>query len=220
MLLRVIEALSDSRLAKPFLLSIESEAPLENALASAAAQVQPIPPSHSAPASVLAALRDYPHYPFLITTGDHPLLTPAMIEHVLAAAEVSGADVLAALATGETIRATYPQTRRTYFKLGGTEISGCNIFIIMTPKGLKLVDIWSEIEKHRKIPWKLIATFGIRPLLEFLLGRLTPHRAFDLLSERLSIKVMPIFMPFAEAAIDVDKPTDLELAEAILLKRG
>jgi hypothetical protein len=26
-------------------------------------------------------------------------------------------------------------------------------------------------------------------------------------------------MPFAEAAIDVDKPSDLELAEAILAKR-
>jgi hypothetical protein len=27
-------------------------------------------------------------------------------------------------------------------------------------------------------------------------------------------------MPFAEAAIDVDKPADLELAEAILRRRG
>jgi hypothetical protein len=31
---------------------------------------------------------------------------------------------------------------------------------------------------------------------------------------------VPLILPFAEAAIDVDKPSDKELAEVILQRRG
>jgi CTP:molybdopterin cytidylyltransferase MocA len=159
-------------------------------------------------------------YPILITTGDHPLLTAEMLKHFMTEAEASNADVLAGLATGTTIRTAYPETRRTYFRLGGTEVSGCNIFAVMNEKGLRLVEAWQEIEKNRKKPLKLVAAFGVLPLLEFVLGRLTPERAFDRISQRLGIIARPVFMPFAEAAIDVDKPDDLKLAEKILKDRS
>jgi hypothetical protein len=48
---------------------------------------------------------------------------------------------------------------------------------------------------------------------------LTPARAFGYMSKRLGLKVAPVFLPFAEAAIDVDKPSDHALAERILKKR-
>lgn len=220
MLLRVIEALCQTAIERPYLLSIELGAPFAEALGTHANDVKTVTPSDSAPASVLSAAGTSRSFPLLITTGDHPLLTPSMLEHVMREAETSGADVLAALATGEVIRAAHPDTNRTYFKLGGTEVSGCNIFAIMTPAGLKLVEAWRDVEKNRKKPLKLVAAFGLRPLFEFLLGRLTPQRAFALLSERLGIKAAPIFMPQAEAAIDVDKPSDLAIAEMILAKRG
>jgi GTP:adenosylcobinamide-phosphate guanylyltransferase len=220
MLKRVVNALQQTVIARPYLLSIEPEAPLAAALGPVASQVTPIAPAASAPASVLRAAETGVGYPLLITTGDHPLLTPEMLQHVMAEASASGADVLAALATGDVIRKAYPQTKRTYFSLGGTEVSGCNIFAIMSPRGLRLVEAWRDVEKNRKKPLKLIAAFGLRPLVEFLAGRLTPARAFELLSRRLGIVARPVFMPFAEAAIDVDKPDDLVMAEAILKTRS
>jgi CTP:molybdopterin cytidylyltransferase MocA len=220
MLLRVVRAIEATDIVKPYALSIEVTAPYAKALGKNGKSVAPIEPQGSAPSSALAAIQRLGQYPVLITTGDHPLLTPNMLGHFMTEAEMSKADVLAALATGRTIRAAYPETRRTYFKLGGTEVSGCNIFAVMSEKGLRLVEAWQEIEKNRKKPLKLIAAFGILPLIEFLLGRLTPERAFGRISQRLGIIAKPVFMPFAEAAIDVDKPNDLKLAERILLNRG
>lgn len=219
MLARVVRALAATAIAQPYALSIEEGAPYAAALARDARRVAPVAPRSSAPSSALAAIVSAGQYPVLVTTGDHPLLTPAMLGHFMGEAEAGKADVLAALATGVTIRAAYPETRRTYFKLGGTEVSGCNLFAVMNPKGLRLVEAWREIEKNRKKPLKLVAAFGIVPLLEYLLGRLTPERAFARVSQRLGIAVRPVFMPFAEAAIDVDKPDDLKLAEKILRGR-
>jgi hypothetical protein len=43
---------------------------------------------------------------------------------------------------------------------------------------------------------------------------------FQIVSRRFELIAKPIVLPFAEAAIDVDKPSDLELAETILRQRA
>ncbi len=79
---------------------------------------------------------------------------------------------------------------------------------------------WSHLERHRKRPWRLIAAVGPAALLRFLLGRLSLAGALAILSRRAGARIAPVVMPFAEAAIDVDKPADLTLAEAILRRRA
>ena len=220
MLAWVIEALAGADLQTPFVVSIDDRSAAIVAAGSNAAKIRILPSGTSAPASAIAGILDLGTYPVLITTGDHPLLTPPMIRHFLDAAEANGTDVLAGLATKETIAANYPETRRTYFNLGGTRVSGCNLFAVMNARGLRMLEAWQELEKNRKKPWKLVAAFGVAPLFHFMAGSLTPDRAFSLMSKKLGIKVAPVFMPFAEAAIDVDKPSDHQLAEQILQRRS
>jgi hypothetical protein len=43
--------------------------------------------------------------------------------------------------------------------------------------------------------------------------------AFAIASRRLGLEARPILLPFAEAAVDVDKPEDKELAERVLNAR-
>ncbi len=220
MLAWVIAALSATEIAKPFQISIDDENVAVAAAGSMAPWIHVLKSGASAPASAIAAIQELCTYPVLITTGDHPLLTPTMIQHFIKAAETSGADVLAGLATKETISAKHPETKRTYFNLGGTRVSGCNLFAVMNARGLRMLEAWQELEKNRKKPWKLVAAFGLAPLLHFAAGTLTPDRAFGLMSQKLGIMVAPVFMPFAEAAIDVDKPSDHQMAEKILKCRS
>ena len=56
---------------------------------------------------------------------------------------------------------------------------------------------------------------GALPLIRYAFGALTLDAAFAAASQRLGITVRPVLLPFAECAIDVDKPADLELAERI-----
>ena len=219
MLQWVLEALRGTRISAPYIIVIDNAEAAETA-SSNARDIKILPAANSAPASALAAIREINQFPALITTGDHPLLTPAMINVMMEATEQSEADVLVGLATRETIQATYPETKRTYFNLGDVKVSGCNLFVVKTEAGLKLLQRWQHLEQNRKKPWKLVAAFGAKPILLYMTGQMTAKRAFGFVSQSLGIAVQPVYLPFAEAAIDVDKPSDHELAEAILLKKG
>ena len=129
-------------------------------------------------------------------------------------------DLLVGLATAETILAAHPQSVRTFFRLGATRVSGCNLFALRNAKALALLRLWQDIEKNRKKPWRIVSAFGPMAIVRFLTGTLTLDGAFALVSRKLGLTVAPVLMPFAEAAIDVDKPADKELAEAILAARG
>jgi hypothetical protein len=59
----------------------------------------------------------------------------------------------------------------------------------------------------------------VAPLIRYGLGRLDLETAFRLGSQRLGLDARPVIMPFAEAAIDVDKPDDKALCEIILQSR-
>ncbi len=218
MLARVTAALQESGLVASTLVSIENRAIATSVLGDGTATIAA---AGSAPASVIAAVeKEMLDYPILITTADHALLTPAMVRYFCESAARSATDFTAGLATAETVLAAYPQTIRTFFLLGKTQIAGCNLFAVHNARGLKLLARWQHLEAVRKKPWRLVAMFGVMPLLRFLLGTLDLDGALAVVSRKLGLKVGAVLMPFAEAAIDVDKPADRELAEEILKKRS
>lgn len=219
MLQRVLAALDADVIDKPVLVSIDDATAGRRAAGPLHKTCTFIASGISAPVSAKAAVQTAAHYPVLVTTGDHPLLTREMVVDFLSRSQASAADFAVGLARAETILAKYPDTHRTFFKLGQDRVSGCNLFAVMNEKGLSVFDIWHDLEKNRKKPWKLVAAFGIGPLLSFLLGRLTLAGAFEQMSQRLGFTIKAVLMPFAEAAIDVDKPQDHALAERILRAR-
>lgn len=158
-------------------------------------------------------------WPLLITTADHPLLTPAMVEHFCSASLASGADVTAGLAHESVIRPAYPDTRRTYLRFRDGGWSGCNLFAVTRPEGLAAIRFWIRVEQDRKSPWRLARAFGLSTLILFLARRLTLAAAMQRISRAVGARAEAVAMPFAEAAMDVDKPADLVIAEEILRRR-
>jgi len=222
MLLRVLRTLRQSPCIGRLALCIDRPA-LEQLRDPAAAELlsdlRIVEPGATPSMSVRRAIEELPDaLPLLVTTADHALLTPAMVEHFCAAVPAE-ADVAVALATATVIRRAYPDSIRTYYRFGGEGYSGCNLFLLKGPAAVKVAVFWSEMERHRKRPWRLVAAIGPFTLLRFLLGALSLEAAMRRLSRILGATVHVVEMPFAEAAIDVDKPADLTLAERILAQR-
>lgn len=223
MILRVLRTLAASRHVGRIVLCLDDPAMLdalpEAAALTTAGRLSSVPTAASPSLSIAAALRriEAP-FPLLVTTADHPLLTTAMVDHFVTAAPAD-ADVAVALAPAALIRGAHPGAVRTFYRLGREAYSGCNLFAFRTPNAEKVAVFWAEMERHRKRPWRLIAAIGPLTLLRFLLGMLDPRGAERLLSRRTGAAIRIVEMPFAEAAIDVDKPADLALAEKILRDR-
>lgn len=220
MLARVLARLRSHPAIGRIGVSIENEALVERAIGPLPEDVFVIPSKESAAASAVAALESSGlEHPVLLTTADHVLLDAAMLDHFIAGSMVGAADLTVGLARAEIILAAYPTTRRTFLRFGPDRVSGCNLFGLMTPRALRAVEFWRTIERNRKRPWRVIAAFGVVPLLRYGLGRIDIDTAFRLGSRRLGLEASPIIMPSAEAAIDVDKPDDKDLCEEILLAR-
>jgi len=174
-------------------------------------------PSEDGPAtSVVVSVEDGIPFPILVTTCDHPLLTPEMVDSFIGGAQTADVDFALGLAEKKLIQPAYPHVKRTYLKFADTSVSGCNLFYIKNEKGLEAIRFWQAAQHDRKKPVKLAIRLGFGMLFKFITGRLTLDDAFDHVSKRLGIKAKPVILPFAEAAIDVDKPSDLELVTAIL----
>jgi GTP:adenosylcobinamide-phosphate guanylyltransferase len=223
MLIRVLRALRESSSIGGVVVCLEADAPvagaepeLDRLLASGAVTL--IDAAATPSRSVLRALGTLP-LPLLVTTADHPLLSAAMIDHFCSAVPAD-ADAAVAVVRASLLQQSYPDAIRTYYRFAGEGYSGCNLFLLQSPDALRVVELWTRLERHRKRPWRLIAEVGPLALLRFLLGRLDLEGAMRHLSARVGAKVRAVEMPFAEAAIDVDKPADLELVERISARRA
>lgn len=223
MLLRVAEALRATPGIRRIYVCIEDarvvfQVPGLEALHRARG-LETIPAADSPAASVAGALRRIDlSQPLLITTGDHPLLTPAILQRFLDSAP-KDCDLAVALAPADVVAAAYPGAIRTFYRLGRRRFSGCNLFLARSPNVARVADFWRSMEAHRKRPLRLIWQVGPWALIKVLLGAMNAEQAFAYLSHKAGATIRPVELPIAEAAVDVDKPADLELVERIFASR-
>ena len=169
-------------------------------------------------ASIAAVLNTpSPHWPVLVTTADHALLTPEMVEEFLAGA--GEGDLSVGAVERRTILSRYPDTVRTWLKFADGAYSGANLFALRTERARRALDLWSSAERDRKRAFKLFWHFG--PLLAFrAIFRLVGFRqAIALAGQRLGIDARLVELSIPEAAIDVDKVSDHILVERIVAGR-
>ena len=179
-----------------------------------------VPAAESPAASVAAALRRIDlSRPLLITTGDHPLLTPAILLRFVESAP-KDCDLAVALAPADVVAAAYPGAIRTFHRLGKRRFSGCNLFLVRSPRAARVADFWRRMEAHRKRPLRLIWEVGPLALFRIVLGLMNAEQAFGYLSRKAGATIRHVELPIADAAVDVDKPADLELVERIFAGRS
>ncbi|MFZ3483163.1 nucleotidyltransferase family protein [Sphingomonas sp. 3-13AW] len=209
MLARVVEALRAAGAAR-IGVSVSDPAVAEHA-ATLGVEVLTAEAGPSASArSGLAALGT----PLLVTTADHALLEPEWITAFLEATP-AGADVTALLARRDVIEAAVPDTQRTYLRFADGSWSGCNLFYLATAKANAALDLWSQVEADRKRPWRIVRRLGTGTLLRYLMGWLTLDQALTRLGAAAGISARAVASPFGLAAVDVDKPADLDLVRRL-----
>lgn len=165
--------------------------------------------------SVSALIDGKAECPLMLTTGDNVLMTCEMVDHFIAKAR--GNDVAVAMVESQILLAQYPQSKRTWLKFRGGKWSGANMFWFGNrDKVLPILEFWQSIEQDRKKGRKIISAFGISFLLASALRLISLPDALSKAAQKFGAKAALIPMPFAHACIDVDKPEDIILTEAII----
>lgn len=185
-----------------------------------AANVKVVATAKSICQSIIKAIEETgSQFPYLVTTADHALLLPEVVDYFCREAEgLNGFG--AGFVEEKYIKAMHPESKRTYLPFRDTKLSGANLFAVMTQESVKVLEFWKNVENERKSPWKLFKAFGFINLLGLMLRRFTVKSAFKRASKVLGVEGVAIKLPYAEAAIDVDSPRDYMQVTKILESRS
>lgn len=170
-------------------------------------------------AGVQQALRMKPQTTHvLLTSCDVPAVTAEMIEWRVGVGLAAGADFDYLAIERRVMEARFPDSRRTYTPLRGTQVCGgdINIAHVRLAENAALVE---RLTAARKSPLRTASLIGWNVLLLFLLRQLTLERGEQLVSRNLGIKTRFHLCPYAELGMDIDKPHQLEILRADLAQR-
>ena len=156
-------------------------------------------------------------WPVLVTTADHALLSAEMVETFIAGS--GGADASFAMVERAVVERVHPDTKRTWVKFSDGQFSGANMFALLGEPARKAVDFWAKAERDRKKALRLLMFLGPTIFLRAVTRTISLDAAAVKAGKNAGLRLKAVRLPFPEAAIDVDKPADLELVERILAAR-
>jgi GTP:adenosylcobinamide-phosphate guanylyltransferase len=225
MVLRVLDALGASEhvgrrvLCGPDRLALETSPELLAGLEAGAWDW--LAPRGTPSASAFAAPQALPASPpVLLTTADHALLHPEIVDSFCDRAIAAGVDLTVGLTRYAEVMAAFPGMGRTALRFRDDTYCGCNLYAFLAPGARGAADFWRRVEHERKRPWRLLQAIGWSAVARYLLGRLTLAEALERLSARLRVRVGHVLLPFPEAAVDVDKLSDWEHVQRVAARRA
>lgn len=153
-------------------------------------------------------------WPLLVTTADHALLDTATIDEFCS--QATGADIAIGVVERGNLLVRLPSTRRTWLKFRGGVYTGANLFALSSPAVRPAIELWRSVEQDRKKVWRVISALGPSVLIGVALRLISLDGVLAQLGWRLKLSLKGVRMSNPLAGVDVDKPEDHKLVEAIL----
>ncbi|HEY5721500.1 MAG TPA: NTP transferase domain-containing protein [Allosphingosinicella sp.] len=224
MLRRVVQAVAESGRVGRIVIQIEKESIAEAktllAPIAGAESFVYVPSGANIGTSVSEAAEAVPDpLPLIITTGDNALHTAEMVRFFCDSLDGVDADGALGLTPAEYILAKYPEGNRAFHRFRDGAFSSCNLYALLTPRGMKGSKVFNSGGQFGKKPKRLIGAFGIGAFLLYKSRMVKLGTFLRFLSMAIGMKTAPVLMPFAEGPIDVDRMQDWELANRIVAER-
>jgi molybdopterin-guanine dinucleotide biosynthesis protein A len=155
----------------------------------------------------------------LVAASDLPILSTEAIEEFVAGVSEMDADLAYGCVEKRVHMSRYPEVPHTWAKLRDGTFCGGGL-MAMKPRALASLERFIErLGAARKAPWKLAGLFGWDTLARYAVGRLAIEHAEARATALLGAPVRAHVSPHAETGVNVDRVTDIALAEALLAAR-
>ena len=152
------------------------------------------------------------HDKVILASSDIPAIQPEMVDWLADQIPHNPeALIYYNLIQKETMEQRFPQAGRSYVRC--KDISVCGGDLNLIDKRLFTVErpIWKKLAANRKHPLRQAGLLGLDNLLLVAFHLVTLDRAVKRICNRLSLKAAALRCPYAEMAMDADKPHQLEI---------
>lgn len=152
----------------------------------------------------------------LVLAGDIPFLTTEALDDFVSRCEQVEADFYYPFTSKQTNEAKYPGVTRTYVKLKDGTYTGGNLFVVRPHIIDQVIEMGKKQVANRKNPVAMARLLGIGLVWRYMCGQLNISAIEKRFRKVMGITGKGIVSPYAEIGVDVDKQSDLELAEKVL----
>jgi molybdopterin-guanine dinucleotide biosynthesis protein A len=152
----------------------------------------------------------------LVVASDLPILTAEAVEDFVTRVRDRPADLAYGCVERRTHLARFPHVPHTWARLRDGTFCGGGL-IAIKPRVLPALERFIErLGAARKQPLRLASLFGWDVLARYAVGRLTIDDAETRASRILGAPVRALVSPFAEIGVNVDRASDVDLAEELI----
>lgn len=155
----------------------------------------------------------------LIAASDVPAVTPEAIDWVSEQTVKAQKDLVYTVVSRPVMEKRFPASKRSYIPLKDIAICGGDINAINLTHVNYDNPLYRKLIDTRKNALKQAALLGFDTLLLILLRAITLAQTEKRVCKRLEVDGLVLPSPYAELAMDVDKPGQLEILRNDLLKQ-
>jgi molybdopterin-guanine dinucleotide biosynthesis protein A len=146
----------------------------------------------------------------LVVASDVPAITPEMIDWRIGCAMETDCDLDYVVVERQVMEDRFPESNRSYVRLKDVEVCGGDVNVVRIDLAAN-DDLWNRILAARKSPLRQAALVGVDTLLLMLTRRQDLEQMAYRVSRRLHLAGQVHRAPYAELAMDIDKPHQLEI---------
>jgi len=150
----------------------------------------------------------------LACSSDIPLITANMVDKLDELCQPFDDDYYYTYIAKETMEKRFPGSNRTYVKLKGLEIAGGDLGLMHSSVIDSNRELFEALANARKHAWKIAKVVGLKMLIKFLFRRLGIAELKVEAERILGGSVCIVELPFAELAMDADKPEQVDMLRA------
>ena len=147
----------------------------------------------------------------LMCTSDIPSITSEMVEWAISSSMKTEHDLYFNVTERDSMEKRFPGANRTFAKLKDVAVCGCDINVLTAQMIMHNVELWEQLAGSRKSVLRQASLIGFDTLLYILFRLKDLDGITRQASKRLGIKVTTTLSPYAEMAMDVDKPNQYEI---------
>ncbi len=146
-------------------------------------------------------------------SADIPTITGPIVDRFHAACHPWDKDIYYNFVTRDVIEARFPDSARTYTRLGDLEVAGGDLIMATLAAIDSQQTLYEAVTAARKQPWRIAQLVGWRVLLRMLFQRLTLADVQQTAERATGQSVTILLSEDAEIAMDADKPNQVALLQ-------
>jgi CTP:molybdopterin cytidylyltransferase MocA len=215
MIAHVVAAIASSRYVRHVaIVALDPATPVEFPI-----PVDHIPDTGSMLDNIAAGLQHAQNrYPsldaILLSSSDIPTVTPSIVDAFVEECFRTDHEIYYSVVERDVMERRFPGSRRSYVHLREGDFAGGDMLVIRPGLLLRQRALWQRLAAARKHALRQASMFGTWPLLRLLTRRMSLEEAEQRASRALGVRGRAVPCPYAEIAMDVDKPFQLEIVRA------